>query len=64
MENLPDLVTLDPCRYVRQADLALRCGSREEAVALIERAYLAFDLLLADRAELTGWGRVSRGKSS
>jgi hypothetical protein len=44
----PDLAAIDPCRYVRQADLALLSGDREEAVALIAQAYLAFDLMLAD----------------
>ena len=36
---------LDPQRYVRQADMALLYGSRDEAIALIAQAYLAFDLL-------------------
>jgi hypothetical protein len=44
-----DLLTLlDPYRYVLAADDALDRGSREEAVALIAQAYLAFDVLTAD----------------
>lgn len=39
---------LDPHRYLREADLALLYGSRDDAVALIAQAYLAFDLLAAD----------------
>ena len=65
MQRLPDLATnlaqlsaVDPCRYVRQADLALLYGSREEAVAMIAQAYLAFDLVLANCDDITGWGRV------
>jgi hypothetical protein len=38
-------VFLDPYRYLRQADLALHFGTRDEAVALIAQAYLAFDLV-------------------
>lgn len=36
---------LDPQRYVREADRALANGHREEAIALVAKAYLAFDLL-------------------
>ena len=36
---------LDPQRYVREADMALLYGSRDDAIALIAQAYLAFDLL-------------------
>jgi hypothetical protein len=39
---------LDPHRYLRDADLAMLYGSREDAIALIAQAYLAFDLLTAD----------------
>jgi hypothetical protein len=39
---------LDPHRYLREADMALLYGSREDAVALIAQAYLAFDLRAAD----------------
>ena len=63
MQRLSDLGTnfaetpaVDPCRYVRQADLALLNGSREEAVAMIAQAYLAFDLALTDCDDITGWG--------
>ena len=48
---------LDPCRYVREADLALLYGHREEAVALIAQAYLAFDLMAADCQRLRDQGR-------
>jgi hypothetical protein len=47
----------DPSRYVREADLALLYGSRELAVALIARAYLAYDLLLADCDDFTNPGK-------
>ncbi len=39
---------LDPQRYLREADLALLYGSREDAIALIAQAYLAFDLVAAE----------------
>jgi len=42
------LTLLDPYRYVLAADDALRDGKREDAVALIAQAYLAFDVLSAD----------------
>jgi hypothetical protein len=56
--DFPELSALDPCGHVRQADLALLNGGREEAVALIAQAYLAFDLVLADCDDVTGLGRV------
>ena len=71
MERLPNLATsppelsaLDPSRYVREADLALLYGSREDAVALIAQAYLAFDLALAGCDEFRGKGKVWPGRSS
>ena len=36
---------LDPQRYVREADCALTNGRRDDSIALIAQAYLAFDLL-------------------
>ena len=62
--NRPDFSGLDPCHYVREADLALLYGSRELAVALIAQAYLAFDLMLADCDQVTGLGRAWPGRSS
>lgn len=70
MERLPDLAisplqssALDPCRYVREADLALLYGSREDAVALIAQVYLAFDLVLEYCDELTGKALPGRSSS-
>jgi hypothetical protein len=36
---------LDPQRYLREADRALANGHRDDAIALVAKAYLAFDLL-------------------
>lgn len=36
---------LDPRRYVRDADWALASGRRDDAIALIAQAYLAFDVI-------------------
>ena len=47
-ENSAVAALLDPHRYLREADLALLYGSREDAIALIAQAYLAFDLLAAE----------------
>lgn len=45
----PSVATLlDPQRYLREADLALLYGSREDVIALIAQAYLAFDLAAAE----------------
>ncbi len=67
MELPPDLRTaflelLDPFHYVREADLALLDGDREQAEALIVQAYLAFDLVIADCANFTG--KVRSGRNS
>jgi hypothetical protein len=71
MGRLPDpetghaeIVTVDPCRCVREADLALLGGRREAAVALVAQAYLAFDLVRADCERLMAAGMVWRGRSS
>jgi len=67
MERLPDLGTgssdflsLNAYDYVAQAELALLQGSRDVAVALIARAYLAFDLALLTMA--AGYGHDATGK--
>jgi hypothetical protein len=39
---------VDPLHYVREADLAVLNGRREAAMALIAKAYLAFDLVAVD----------------
>jgi len=71
MGRLPDpgtvhveFVALDPCRYVREADQALRGGRREQAVSLIAQAYLAFDLVSADCERFMAAGRAWSGRSS
>ena len=54
---------LDPCRFVRDADLALARGDREEAVLLIQQAYLAFDLCAnwcCERVRAAGKDRSER----
>ncbi len=56
--SFPRLSALDPCRDVREADLALLFGRREDANALIERAYLAFDLLTPECDEFMGRGKA------
>jgi hypothetical protein len=61
LRNFPQSIL---ARYVRQADLALLYGTREEAVAMIAQAYLAFDLVLANCDDITGWGKVWQGRSS
>ncbi|HET7880591.1 MAG TPA: hypothetical protein VFL55_06865 [Acetobacteraceae bacterium] len=48
----PDLLSLNPYRYVQKADLALLYGSRDDAVELIAQAYLAFDLVLLNAAAI------------
>ena len=71
MRRLRDLGTnrsavseVDPYHYVRQADLALLYGSREDALALISKAYVAFDLVPLDGDVVTTWGRAWPGRSS
>ena len=71
MRYLPDLGSIpadgppsDPSHYVRQADLALLYGSREQAVALIELAYVAYDLLYARCEAIIGCDRAWPGKNS
>jgi hypothetical protein len=55
---------LDPQRYVREADLALRYGSREDVIALIAQAYLAFDLVAAECQSLNDQDMVHSEKNS
>ena len=71
MARLPDLgtgplqhVSVDPCRYVREADLALLGGMREAAAALVAQAYLAFDIARADCEQLRISGRACPGRNS
>ena len=60
-----DLVSAkDPHRYVREADLALLYGTRERAVALIARAYIAFDLASVDCDEFMVPDTASQGRSN
>ena len=47
---------LDPYLYLRQADVALLQGNREQAVKLIAKIYLAFDLLTGGCDEFSEWG--------
>ncbi len=56
--SIRELLMVDPCCYVREADLALLFGSREDAIALIAKAYLAFDLVLTDCKEIMAPGKV------
>ena len=54
----------DPSHYLRQADLALLFGSREEAEALVALAYLAFELMLGECDEITELRKVWPGRSN
>jgi hypothetical protein len=60
----PGAIAPDPCHYVRMADLALLCGSRAEAEALVTLAYLAFDRVLADSDDVTDWARLRPERSN
>jgi hypothetical protein len=55
---------VDPYLYLRQADLALTQGNREQAVALIVKVYLAFDLLAAGSDEISDRGTSPPEKSN
>lgn len=55
---------LDPQRYLREADLALLYGSREDVIALIAQAYLAFDLVAAECQSLSHEDMVHSEKNS
>jgi len=48
-----DFPRMHPCCYVHEADVALLNDRREEAVALITLAYLAYDQMLAPRVAVT-----------
>ena len=73
MEHSPDLKRgvstmllsiLDPYRYVCEADRALACGDRGHALALIEQAYLAFDLCAAGCEQARARDRASWERNS
>jgi hypothetical protein len=53
----------DPSRYLRAADQAVALGDHDRARAMIDHAYLAFDLCVAGceqaRAPVTEWERSS-----
>jgi len=51
-----------PCCYVHQADIAMLNGRRDEALALITLAYLAYDRILTGCGEVTD--TVMQEKSS
>jgi hypothetical protein len=55
---------LDPQRYLREADLALLYGGREDVIALIAQAYLAFDLLAAECSPLKSQGTARLERNS
>ena len=56
--------SLDPCRYAREADEALARGDRRAAAALIEQAFLAFDLCAASCEQVRRLGRACWERSS
>ena len=62
--SVPDPAELtslvEPYLYLRQADVALLQGNREQAIALIGRIYLAFDLLVAGCDEISDSDRIRR----
>jgi hypothetical protein len=61
----PRLVSLlDPYLYLRQADVALLQGNREQAITLITKIYLAFDLLAGGCDEFSEWGTIPRERSN
>ena len=63
-DNGRGVIPPNPCHYVQMAEIALICGNRPEARALVTLAYLAFDLMLAECGEVTSSGRVSMERSS
>jgi len=55
---------IDPYLYLRQADRAVELGNRDQAVTLIARVYLAFDLLVAGSDEINDQGMIQRERSN
>jgi hypothetical protein len=54
----------DPCRYVYEADQAVALGDRDKARAMIDHAYLAFDLCAAGCEQARARGTESWERSS
>jgi hypothetical protein len=55
---------LDPYLFLLQADLAVERGQRDQAVEMIARVYLAFDLLAAGCDGLSERGQIPQERSN
>ena len=71
MQRLPDMANqlrppsaVDPCRYVRQADVALLHGNREEARGADRAGLPGLRPVLAICDDITGWGTVWSERNS
>lgn len=62
MEILADTPRFDPYRYVSAAVMAAAGGNLDRAITLIDEAYIAFDLCLADCAHARREDEVVVGK--